>query len=188
MIKDKDGKVLGYTHKEILEMYKEQDKWEKEHPVLNFIKKCLWIYPVHRIPYMIKEFRYKMLYFFQRMRRGFSDEDFFAAGDYIAKMTADMLEYFAENVNGFPTNMTYEDYIAKIRRIAAAHREYLNLDYKYTLEYSKVLDALVNDEIDYDQYDEMVKPIHEKEETRKKELYKIMAELYEDGFIERLWN
>lgn len=189
MIKDKDGKVLGYTHKEILEMYKQRDKWEKEHPVLNFIKKCLWIYPVHRIPYMIKEFRYKILYFFQRMRRGFSDYDYFDTGSYICDHLAKVLQYFAENTNGYPGDTTYEEFTSKIKRIANAFKAYNEFDEQQTIEENENINAYITlKTISEEEYLENSKAISQKYEEKRTELCKIMGELFEDCFISKLWD
>jgi hypothetical protein len=190
LIKDKNGKVLGYTSMEILEMFARREKWEKEHPIFTFLKNIFWNWPLYYIPERIRMSRYRIKWFFQRMRHGFSDDDFFAAGDYIIKATADMLEYFAENTNGHPIDTTYEEFIAKIKRIASAYREYLDMDEsgEHIEARNAAIDALIKKEIDYDRYDEITKEIYEKESARKEELFKIMAELYKDGFIERLWN
>ena len=189
MIKDKNGKILCYTFEEIKERYAAQERWEKAHPVLTFIKTYLWRYPVYVLPEALRNAKYKLLYFYQRNTRGFSDYDYFDTGNYICEHLGKVLEFFAENTHGYPYDTTYEEFTSKIKRIANAFKTYYSLDEQQTIEENKNADAYIREKtISEEEYLENSKAISQKYEDKRTELCKIMGELFEDCFISKLWD
>ena len=188
MIKDKNGKILCYTFEEIKERYAAQERWEKAHPILAFFKTYLWRFPVYVLPEALRNAKYKLLYFYQRNTRGFSDYDYFDTGNYICQHVGKVLEFFAENTHGYPVDTTYDEFTSKVKRIANAFKTYAELDEKQSLEEDENINAYIQKAISEEQYHENSKAISLKYETIRGELCKTMAELFEDCFISKLWD
>jgi len=167
---------------------KARQEYRKKHPVKTFFRKLFLVWPFKTFPSKLSDLHYSIKYFFQRMHRGFSDYDYFQTDEYIARTIADILEFFVENHHGYPDLETKDEYDAKIRRIAAAFREYLVSDEKEAVELSeihrKVTAGLITKEEQYALED----AVYEKYKKRYDEMYETMSELFKDGFFASLWD
>jgi len=56
--------------------------------------------------------------FIQRGRRGWADEDVWRLGEYVCRVTAAMLRELAETTDGFPPDVSYEEWQAILRKMA----------------------------------------------------------------------
>jgi hypothetical protein len=174
---------------DIIKEIERRQEYDRQHPYKTFFKTVFWRWPVHRLPTIIKDFYYEIIYFFQRNIRGFSDRDFFQADEYIATTLANILEFIAENHTGYPHPYTNDEYTNKVRRIAEAFKEYTSLNDKEAKEIADFMcenKELFNTDKDeyYKKYDEL----RAKQAERIEYLCKIMEELFKDGFFTKLWD
>lgn len=173
---------------DLIEKIETQLQYEKEHPVITFFKTVFWHWPVHRLPTIIKDMYYNVVYFFQRIKRGFSDYDFFETDIYIATSIANILDYFLEHHHGVPLDMSPHQFNEKLKRLILAFRRYNELDYEEIEEKNKLLEIKIKTGMSNDEYYLKSDEITKKYNLEYDKLYEIMAELFKDGFIRHLWD
>lgn len=167
---------------------KARREYEKKHPIKTFLRKLLWVWPFKTLPSKLEDLYYRIKYFIQRNRRGFSDYDFFQTDQYIAISLANILEFFVEHHHGYPDLETKDEYDAKIRRIAKAFKDYLTLDVDKGQEIAELERKVAEGLITREQEAVLEDEIDEKYRKRYAETYETMCELFKDGFFASLWD
>ena len=143
---------------------------------LNIFKKGYhnWKCPI----YNIKQFFRNCKYAWQRATKGYSDWDIWDLGTYYSDIISNSMTQFANETDGYPYGMSYDEWVEKIRLIAHKIKASNEYEDKYLEEISLLSDL----ELERKEYTDK----HLKEE---KEANRITAEGYKElgEIIEDLW-
>jgi len=174
--------------RDLIEEIEAQLQYEKEHPVITFFKNVFWRWPVHRLPTIMKDIYYNVVYFFQRIKRGFSDYDFFETDVYITTSIANILDYFLKHHHGAPLDMNYDEFNEKLKKLISAFKRYNELDYEEIKEKNKLTEIKMETGMSNDEYYLKSDEIAKKYNLEYDKVYETMTELFKDGFIRHLWD
>ena len=114
-IKDvKEGKVTKINS--IEELFKEERKWKKRHPILAKLKYFYYrILALNGLPINIY---LGIKTFIQRGKRGWGDTDVWGFDYYLAKVISEGTEYLKINHCGHPVDLTDREWKSYLKKIA----------------------------------------------------------------------
>ena len=134
----------------IEEWEKEEKIWKEKHPILYILREFyyklyrLWNHKISMIPRRIK-------WFFQRGKRGYSDNDVWNFDSYLAEVISKGCKQLAKEKHGYPSNLTLEKWEEILNSLSKKFEEYTKIIYLeegYETvspeEFDKKMDEMIN--------------------------------------------
>ena len=90
---------------------------------------------IYRIEYKFKDFRGGIVSFYQRGKRGYSDRDLWNLDLYLATWLPEAIENFLNNNNGYPAELTEQEWKDILQKMIMGFRDYVAEEY-YNIEVS----------------------------------------------------
>ena len=141
--------------------------------------------------YKIKSFIYKIKWFIQRGKRGYSDYDIFDISDWITQVIVPMLKQLKETKCGYPCDMTEEEWNSQLDKMIKCFMEISEDGCSMKNEYeNKVLESFDIKDTNKDKTEEC-KELREKWLSREKEINNYKEKMKIEAFnlfSKYFWN
>ena len=142
------------THLSMVEKFKLEIKWRKEHPKLAKLQDIWWWIKYGIWSKVHDFFKYDIKAFIQRGKRGFSNRDTWGFDYYLAKVISEGIDKLIKDVHGHPCDLKnlkqWKTILKKISKtfkteekiingelIYLPVKKYLDKDRKYWIKYTK---------------------------------------------------
>ena len=141
--------------------------------------------------YKIKSFIYKIKWFIQRGKRGYSDYDIFDISDWFTQVIVPMLKQLKETKCGYPCDMTEEEWNSQLDKMIKCFMEISEDGCSMKNEYeNKVLESFDIKDTNKDKTEEC-KELREKWLSREKEINNYKEKMKIEAFnlfSKYFWN
>lgn len=141
--------------------------------------------------YKIKSFIYKIKWFIQRGKRGYSDYDIFDISDWFIQVIVPMLKQLKETKCGYPCDMTEEEWNSQLDKMIKCFMEISEDGCSMKNEYeNKVFESFDIEDTNKDKTEEC-KELREKWLSREKEINNYKEKMKIEAFnlfSKYFWN